>query len=236
VIFRRKAKDEADQPSADVEFDDPAPEFDELEVERPHGPWDRSETTADEDGDGYLDLGGLIVKGAPGLELRLQVDEQAQTVSAVMLAGPESGLELRAFAAPRHEGIWAEVREDIAAEAAKVGGTATELDGEFGTELKVTVPVQTPDGKKATQTSRIVGVDGPRWLLRGTFLGKSAVDPDPEGVVERAFRDVIVVRGDGPMAPRDMIVMTMPEQAEAEAGDEDDNDDGAGAADDGAAR
>ena len=128
----------------------------------------------------------------------------------VMLAGPESGLELKAFAAPRREGIWDEVRTDIAAEAAKHGGTATELDGEFGTELKIVVPVQTPDGKKATQTSRIVGVDGPRWLLRGTFLGKSANEPDPEGVVEQAFRDVIVVRGDGPMAPRDMIAMTMP--------------------------
>ena len=91
-----------------------------------------------------------------------------------MLAGPESGLELRAFAAPRWDGIWDDVRKDIAAEAAKRGGTATELDGEFGTELKVVVPVQTPDGRQATQTSRIVGVDGPRWLLRGTFLGKSA--------------------------------------------------------------
>ena len=102
-----------------------------------------------------------------------------------MLAGPDSGLELRAFAAPRCDGIWDEVRKDIAAEATKRGGTATELDGEFGTELKLVVPVQTPDGKQATQTSRIVGVDGPRWLLRGTFLGKSAREPDPEGVVEQ---------------------------------------------------
>jgi hypothetical protein len=217
VIFRRKAKDEPEQTGVDAEVvADPAPEFDELEVPRPNGPWDRSETEADEDGEGYLDLGGLVVKGAPGLELRLQVDEQAQSVAAVMLAGPESGLELRAFAAPRWDGIWDEVRDDIAAEAAKVGGSATELDGEFGTELRVVVPVQTPDGKQATQTSRIVGVDGPRWMLRGTFLGKSAIDPDPDGVVERAFRDVIVVRGDGPMAPRDMIAMAMPEQGEVE--------------------
>jgi hypothetical protein len=223
VIFRRKAKDEPAESGSDVEVD-PAPELEELEAERPNGPWDRSETDADAEGEGYLDLGGLVVKGGPGLELRLQVDEQAQTVAAVMLAGPESGLELRAFAAPRWEGIWDEVRADIAAEASKHGGTATELDGEFGTELKVVVPVQTPDGKKATQTSRIVGVDGPRWLLRGTFLGKSAVDPDPEGVVEQAFRDVIVVRGEGPMAPRDMITMTMPEQVspdDAESADTD---------------
>jgi hypothetical protein len=82
------------------------------------------------------------------------------------------------------------------------------------------VPIQTPDGRQGTQTSRIVGVDGPRWLLRGTFLGRSAIEPDPEGVLESAFRDVIVVRGTGPMAPRDLIPMQMPTQIEAIPEDE----------------
>lgn len=224
MIFRRKRNDDIEQ--YDDELDtDLAPELEELETPRPLGPWDRDETTADSEDSAYLDLGGLIVKGGPDLELRLQVDEQAQTVAAVMLAGPQSGLELRAFAAPKTTGIWDEVRADIAAEAAKHGGTATEVDGEFGTELKIVVPVSTPDGKQTTQTSRIVGVDGPRWLLRGTFLGKSASDPDPEGVVESAFRNVIVVRGDAPMAPRDMIPMAMPKQVNPDDVDEIDVED-----------
>jgi hypothetical protein len=144
------------------------------------------------------------------------VEDQQGTVASVMLAGPDSGLELRAFAAPRSGGIWDEVRADIAAEATRLGGTATETDGEFGTELTLKVPVQTPDGKQATQPSRIVGVEGPRWLLRGTFLGRSALQPDPEGPLETAFRNVIVVRGNEPMAPRDMIRMQMPAQAQAQ--------------------
>jgi hypothetical protein len=212
VIFRRKRdKGEPDDESSIDEVDESADELDELDAARPRGPWDRSETDADGADAGYIDLGGLIVKGQPGLELRLQVDEQAQEVSSVLLAGPESGVELRAFAAPRYDGIWDEVRQDIAAEATKRGGTATERDGEFGVELTLVVPIQTPDGKQGTQTSRIVGVDGPRWMLRGTFLGKSATQPDPEGPVESAFRDVIVVRGSGPMAPRDLIPMQVPE-------------------------
>jgi hypothetical protein len=40
-------------------------------------------------------------------------------------------------------------------------------------------------------------------LLRGTFLGRSAQEPDPDGTIESAFREVIVVRGDGPMSPRE---------------------------------
>jgi hypothetical protein len=222
VIFRRRRDQENDADDAVAEADDEesADDFDELDVARPRGPWDRSETDADADDAGYIDLGGLIVRGTAGLELRLQVDEQAQEVSSVLLAGPESGVELRAFAAPRYDGIWDDVRADIAAEATKRGGTATERDGEFGVELTLVVPVQTPDGKQGTQTSRIVGVDGPRWLLRGTFLGKSATEPDPEGVVERAFRDVIVVRGSGPMAPRDLIPMSLPDVQTDEQSDE----------------
>ena len=220
MIFRRR-KAGRDEPvedlGQDVETDaEDASEVDEMEEltrARPHGPWDRSETSVDEEDTAYVDLGGLLVRGRPGIELRLQVNEATQTVEAVMLAGPDSGLELRAFAAPRWDSIWDDVRKDIAAEAAKRGGTASEIDGEFGTELRVVVPVQTPDGRQATQPSRIVGVEGPRWLLRGTFLGASAQEADPEGVVEQAFRDVIVNRGDGPMAPRDMIAMRMPSEA-----------------------
>jgi hypothetical protein len=231
VIFRRrKGSDEqpeelegVDGPDGAEETDE-VDELDELEHSRPNGPWDRTETTADEGDDAYVDLGGLLVRGRPGLELRLQVNEQNQQVEAVMLAGQDSGLELRAFAAPRWDGIWEDVRKDIAAEASKRGGTATEVDGEFGTELKVVVPVQTPDGRQATQPSRIVGVEGPRWLLRGTFLGASAQQADPDGAVEQAFHDVIVVRGEGPMAPRDAIVMHVPANA-VPAPDQDDEPD-----------
>jgi Protein of unknown function (DUF3710) len=217
VIFRRRRRsDDADEALEAAERDD----IDELDTERPHGPWDRSETDADTTDPDYIDLGGLVVRGRPTLEVRLQVDEATAAVGGVLLAMPDSGLELRAFAAPRSSGIWDDVRADIAAEAGRQGGTATELDGEFGTELKVVVPVVLPDGRTATQISRIVGVDGPRWLLRGTFLGRSAEEPDPEGELESAFRDVIVVRGDAAMKPRDMLEMHMPQQVETALGEE----------------
>lgn len=214
MIFRRKAGKDEEPDDERLDGVDDVDELDELEVARPRGPWDRAETSADEGDDTYIDLGGLVVKGAPGLELRLQLDEQGGSVTSVMLAAPQSGLELRAFAAPRSGGIWDDVRSDIAAEATKRGGTATEVDGEFGPELRLVVPIQVPDGRKTTQTSRIVGVEGPRWLLRGTFLGASAANPDPDGLVESSFRDVIVVRGSGAMAPRELIAMTVPSQAE----------------------
>jgi Protein of unknown function (DUF3710) len=221
VIFRRKSRDTDQADSEEFEDEVEVDEIEELEdlaTPRPRGPWDRDETSADSDDTAYVDLGGLIIKGNADIELRLQVDEQSSSVAAVLLAGPESGLELRAFAAPRYEGIWDDIRKEIAGEVAKQGGTATEVDGEFGTELKIKVPIQLPNGKPGSQSSRIVGVDGPRWLLRGTFLGRTVEEPDPEGVVESAFRDVIVVRGGEAMKPREMIAMRMPEQPEAALG------------------
>ena len=134
-------------------------ELDELESSDRSGPWDRQETDADE-GDGLHRPRRAGGQGRPGLELRLQVDEQ----DADRGGGDARRSRVRAWScAPSpHRGATASGTRsaaDIAAEAAKRGGTATEVDGEFGTELKVVVPVQTPDGAQATQTSRIVGVE-----------------------------------------------------------------------------
>ena len=89
-----------------------------------------------------VDLGSLLIAPSRGRELRLQVDEATGEVQSVMLAGDDGALELRAFAAPRNGDLWAEVRPQIAAEIAQRGGTATEREGRFGTELVCQVPVQ----------------------------------------------------------------------------------------------
>lgn len=184
------------------------------EIARPQGPWDVADVDLEEGNTNRVDLGGLLVTGAAGLEMRLQVDERTQAVAAVLLVGEDGAVELRAFAAPRTESIWDDVRREIGAEATRRGGTATEQQGEFGTEMKLAVPVQNQEGKQGTQVSRVVGVSAPRWLLRGTFLGRPAVEPDADGLLERAFRQVVVRRGDEPMAPRSAIPLKMPPGAQ----------------------
>lgn len=196
---------------------------DREELVRPQGPWDVADVDLDQpaEGDaGRVDLGGLVVTGASGLEMRLQVDERTQNVSAVLLVGEDGAVELRAFAAPRTESIWDDVRREIGGEATRRGGTATEQEGEFGPELKLVVPVKNQEGKQGTQVSRVVGVSAPRWLLRGTFLGRPAVEPDVAGLLEKAFRQVIVRRGDEPMAPRAAIPLKMPPGAQQAPGTE----------------
>jgi hypothetical protein len=180
---------------------------------RANGPWDVSEVELEEGDESRIDLGGLLVRSRPGLELRLQVDEKSQQVAAVLLVASDGAVELRPFAAPRNGDIWDGIRKQIAAETARRGGTATEADGVYGKELRVVMPVTTPEGKSATQPSRVMGIAGPRWLLRATFLGRPALTPTPTGDVESALREVVVVRGSAPMAPGDPLPLVMPSDA-----------------------
>jgi hypothetical protein len=163
----------------------------------------------------HIDLGGLLVAPPPeGVDLRLQVDEETGTVLAVLLAGEDGALELRPFAARRNGDLWAEIRPGIASETARHGGTATERSGEFGTELICMVPVTTPDGQAATQPSRVVGINGPRWFLRATLLGLPAVEPEKAGVWEDVIRSTVVRRGPGAMPPGESLPLSLPPDAE----------------------
>lgn len=182
------------------------------------GPWDSAEVDLEAAAAERVDLGSLLVSGVEGLELRLQADQETSTVTAVLLAGPESGLELRVFAAPKSGGLWAQLRGEIAAEATRLGGTVDEEPGLHGPQLRLRIPVKTPDGRSATQLSRVVAVEGPRWLLRATFLGAAVDDTSPDAPLEQALRAVVVVRGKDPMSPRQPLPLRLPPEAARRAG------------------
>ena len=58
--------------------------------------------------------------------------------------------------------------------------------------------------------ARFVGVDGPRWFLRGVISGEGTVDASAAADIEDIFRSVVVVRGTTPMPPRDPIPLHIP--------------------------
>jgi Protein of unknown function (DUF3710). len=65
---------------------------------------------------------------------------------------------------------------------------------------------------------RFVGVDGPRWFLRAVISGKAAVLDDDAAkaaakMLEDVIRDIVVVRGDQPMAPKEPIELRLPPEA-----------------------
>lgn len=171
------------------------------------GPYDEAEVT---DGMTRVDLGALRVPPRPGMQLRLELEEKTQRVIAATIGLAGSTVQLQAFAAPRSEGIWDEIRSEIATQVTSSGGTADEIDGSFGQELLARLPVRTSDGRTGHRPARFIGVDGPRWFLRGVFSGPAAADEAAAGPLEEVVRQTVVVRGTEAMAPRDLLPLTMP--------------------------
>jgi Protein of unknown function (DUF3710) len=206
-MFRRKGRSE---PDALDDVDDEAAL--EAGLNTGGGPWDSGSTPAD--GLDRVDLGSLRVPPREGAELRLQVDENSGEVQSVMLAADEGALELRAFAAPRNGDLWSEVRPQIAGDVSRHGGTADEREGRWGTELVCQMQVVLPDGNQALQPSRIIGVNGDRWMLRATFLGQPAVEPEQAGDWENALATVVVHRGNHAMPVGDALPLSLPDDAQ----------------------
>ncbi|QJW36936.1 DUF3710 domain-containing protein [Cellulosimicrobium protaetiae] len=214
-LFRRSRSSEPSEspesstPSAATseQVDDGAPATGTADEKPARGPYDS--TQVPERGP-RLDLGAVWLPGVPGMELRMEVDKKTQRITGVACAVAGSGLQVQAFAAPRTDGIWDEIRGEIAASVTKQGGTVDDLPGPFGRELLARIPAQTPDGRPGVRPARFVGVDGPRWFLRGVLTGKAAVDPAEARLLESVFANIVVVRDQNPRPPRDLLTLHLP--------------------------
>jgi hypothetical protein len=173
------------------------------------GPFDESEVNPVRP---YIDLGAIKVLPREGLNLRLEVEEQTKRIVAVGLDYADSTLQVQPFAAPRSTGLWEETREQIRQQVRQQGGRVEERQGPLGPELLAEVPVVVggDGGSAGKRLARFVGVDGPRWFLRGVIGGAATSDVDAAAQIEDLFRSLVVVRGTSPMPPRDLIPLKMP--------------------------
>jgi hypothetical protein len=173
------------------------------------GPWDADEPFPARD---RVDLGSLRVP--VGLEHEIQLVLAEQHGAWVTVRHDGSELQIQAFAAARRSALWDEVRADIIREVSDAGGQSEETEGLFGTELLAHVPAEPGQPAAGMQLVRFIGVDGPRWFLRGLFIGPAASGGEPALLLEEVFRDVVVVRGEHPVPPRDILELRLPPEAQ----------------------
>ncbi|MFD4205556.1 DUF3710 domain-containing protein [Micromonospora tulbaghiae] len=202
MIFSRKRADEArDNGVLDAEETPSAPD---------RGPYDVSEAPDAP----RLDLGSLQIPAVPDVEVRVQADPQG-VIQQVVLVHGQNALQLGVFAAPRSDGIWDEVREEIRQSLVDDGATVQEAQGEYGPELRARV--RTPDGPTDL---RFVGIDGPRWMVRGVFQGAAATDPAAAGPLTACLDGLVVDRGHEAKPVREPLPLRLPrEVAEQQAAD-----------------
>jgi hypothetical protein len=176
-----------------------------------YGPWDAGHAP---DGVQRLDLGSLQIPAVEGVEVRVQANPDG-VVEQIVLVDGDSALQLGVFAAPKSEGIWDEVRAEIAKAMASDGVAPREVQGPYGVEL--TARVNTPEGPADV---RFVGVDGPRWMVRALYQGAAAADPSREGALGVVLSGLVVIRDNEARPVREALPLRLPkemtEQAQAE--------------------
>ncbi len=199
--------DEQDVDELDVdELDEDAPP---TPPRRPTGPWDVDDVP--DDGIVRLDVGALRVPGVDGMEIQVNLDEASGAVIAVTVVSEGSALQLQPFAAPRNEGIWDDVRRELAAQITKDGGLADLGEDDLGRFVAAQLPFPQPGGTTALSAVRFLGVDGPRWFLRAVLSGPAAADAALAGPLREVFTGTVVVRGADPHAPREPLPLHLPD-------------------------
>jgi hypothetical protein len=171
------------------------------------GPYDVSEAP---DG-ARLDLGSLQIPAVDGVDIRVQADSEG-VVQQVILVHGDSALQLGAFAAPRSEGIWDDVREEIRRSFYDEGVATEEIDGEYGVELRARVPAE-----GGLTDLRFVGIDGPRWMVRGVYQGRAATDPAVAGPLADCLTGLVVDRGQEAKPVREPLPLRLPREIAEQA-------------------
>ncbi|MFD2673801.1 DUF3710 domain-containing protein [Gulosibacter bifidus] len=194
---------------ADVDVDADIDEPDEFEKEAPAdretaGPFDVDEAP---EGVPVIDFGALRVPARPGMGIRVEFREQTQAIVAIAIDLDGSSLQLQPFAAPRSSGIWGEVREQLLESMARQGAEAEVVDSPVGKAVVATI------GKESAKqrTIKFLGVDGPRWFVRGVVSGPAARDEALLEQMVEVFRSVVVNRGSHAAPPRELLPMQMPD-------------------------
>lgn len=171
------------------------------------GPYDLAQAPA---GVTRWDLGSLKIPALPGVQLRIQAGQDGTVRRAILLEG-RSALHLVAFAAPRTDPIWHEIREELRASLVAQQAEVQDAVGELGPELRARVPVT--GGYKLL---RLAGVDGPRWLVRADFHGPAALDADAAGQLNACLRGLVVDRGSEPRPVREPLPLRLSEAMAAQ--------------------
>ncbi|MFM6940145.1 MAG: DUF3710 domain-containing protein [Rhodoluna sp.] len=172
------------------------------------GPFDSAEVVFNSP---YLDLGAIKLPTKDDLQVRLEVEEANQRVVAVTLEYDESSLQLQAFSAPKSEGLWHTIRQQLSDSVELQGGVVEARVGSLGPELLAKLPINDAAGKPVgTRFTRFVGVDGPKWFLRGVISGAAITDPKAAAEIDDLFRSVTVHRDAYPLPPGDLLTLQVP--------------------------
>ncbi len=190
---RRGRQTEADE--AEMSADDGGHADEEIA-----GPYDEAE--APDDGMERLDLGSVRFPVPEGSQLQVEVDPSGP-VRAVHVLTELGRLTVSAFAAPKTGELWQEVRKELVEQLRSDGARVNVREGEWAPEL---------EAETSKAALRFVGVDGPRWLLRGVAAAPADNIEACTKMLYSLVEETVVVRGDEPMPVRTPLPIELPDE------------------------
>lgn len=200
ALFGRR-RDKAALPAEEPQYEQ-ADEFEPAQgdLEALSGPFD--ETDIPDDGLARLDLGSLLLPVPDGAQLQVEMDPPG-VVKAIHVLMPGGQMTLNAYAAPRSGGLWDEVCGELAAELKANGAAVRSATGEWGQELMANL---------GDLSLRFIGVNGPRWMLRGVVAGPPEQAAQAAHGLRTLVRGTVVVRGSAPIPVREPLPIQLPDE------------------------
>lgn len=157
-----------------------------------------------------IDFGAIQLPLRDDVVYKLEVEEATSKIVALTVEHNGSALQLQAFSAPSSEGVWHEIRSSLEQSILAQNGRTEQVVGPLGPELNAQIP--NVDG--GFRLAKFIGVDGPKWFLRGVISGLALGDVLSMSHVIDIFRSVAVVRGSQPMPPKELLELVAPAGAQ----------------------
>jgi len=158
-----------------------------------------------------IDLGALKIPLIDGLEISMNIDQESMHGVSVSLVLGSSMADVQVFARAKDELLWPQTRDGLVAGLSEQGVSSTVTIGRFGSEVQCTMPATDFDGKNILQSVRFIGIDGDRWFMRVAISGSATVDPKEIDAFDDLVEALVVVRGEDPMSPGELLEFNVPE-------------------------
>ena len=206
---RDRDLDAAADLTAEADAETTGDEFDVGDEPGREGPWDAAEPYPDLQ---RVDFGSLQVPVLAGTGHPAGLRRAAGRVRDRASRAERAPAE--AFAAPKRGSLWDDVRAEIAAE---IAARAAERRR---SKPVLSAPNCSPRCRpRLASPARACARSGsPAWTARagscaGLYSGPAAESPAAAAPLEALMREVVVVRGDQPVPPRDLLELRLPAEA-----------------------
>lgn len=150
---------------------------------------------------GILDLGSLRIPLPKTSQVQVEMGEQGPKM--VHIVTEFGRITPVAFAAPTSAGQWAEASEQIVQGMTADGLTVEIEQGPWGPEVV---------GSGEHGTIRVIGVEGPRWMVRMTTTAPNGKEDGMRDLAREVTARTFVYRGEDPILAGNSLPVVLPQQ------------------------